>query len=153
MLCIVQYLIPLWSPHFCCSQAGHETKSAYKIINFFNVVMVWTNEFIKFVQTISITNVALYQFSFSQDTHEIWSCMTLNYLLIVIVTGMCPEYNSRVSRIDVFQCSSSNCPPSLYWSNAVFICKAILSMMVFNILKTATHFCNKWPSIMNSGKL
>ncbi|XP_055998116.1 uncharacterized protein LOC125647075 isoform X2 [Ostrea edulis] len=38
-----------------------------------------------------------------------------------IQKGMCPEYNSRVSRIDVFQCSSSNCPPSLYWSNAVFI--------------------------------
>ncbi|XP_062577997.1 uncharacterized protein LOC134239885 isoform X3 [Saccostrea cucullata] len=34
---------------------------------------------------------------------------------------MCPEFNSRVSRVDVYQCTVTNCPTSLYWSNAVFM--------------------------------
>ncbi|XP_062582656.1 uncharacterized protein LOC134244398 [Saccostrea cucullata] len=34
---------------------------------------------------------------------------------------MCPEFNSRVSRVDVYQCTVNNCPTSLYWSNAVFM--------------------------------
>lgn len=40
-----------------------------------------------------------------------------------IQEGMCPEFNSRVRRIDVFQCQSdeNNCPNTIYWSNAVYL--------------------------------
>nr|XP_022318576.1 uncharacterized protein LOC111121537 isoform X2 [Crassostrea virginica] len=38
-----------------------------------------------------------------------------------IQPGMCPEYNSRVTRIDVTECASPNCPQSVYWSNAVYL--------------------------------
>lgn len=40
-----------------------------------------------------------------------------------IQNGMCPEFNSRVGRIDVFQCQSdeNNCPNTIFWSNAVYI--------------------------------
>lgn len=40
-----------------------------------------------------------------------------------IQNGMCPEFNSRVERIDVFQCQSDKnvCPNTIFWSNAVYI--------------------------------
>uniref|UniRef100_A0A8W8MQT2 Uncharacterized protein n=1 Tax=Magallana gigas TaxID=29159 RepID=A0A8W8MQT2_MAGGI len=40
-----------------------------------------------------------------------------------IQNGMCPEFNSRVDRIDVFQCQSDKnvCPNTIFWSNAVYI--------------------------------
>ncbi|XP_078334854.1 uncharacterized protein LOC111121565 isoform X4 [Crassostrea virginica] len=36
---------------------------------------------------------------------------------------MCPEFNSRVGRIDVFECPSgqTGCPTTIFWSNAVFL--------------------------------
>lgn len=36
---------------------------------------------------------------------------------------MCPEFNSRVRRIDVFKCQSdeNGCPNAIFWSNAVYI--------------------------------
>lgn len=39
-----------------------------------------------------------------------------------IQNGMCPEFNSRVRRIDVFRCQSdeNNCPSTIFWSNAVY---------------------------------
>lgn len=40
-----------------------------------------------------------------------------------IQNGMCPEFNSRVGRIDVFKCQSDEigCPNTIFWSNAVYI--------------------------------
>lgn len=40
-----------------------------------------------------------------------------------IQSGMCPEYNSRVGRIDVFRCQSEqkDCPNTIFWSNAVYL--------------------------------
>lgn len=40
-----------------------------------------------------------------------------------IQNGMCPEFNSRVGKIDVFKCQSdgNNCPSTIFWSNAVYI--------------------------------
>lgn len=40
-----------------------------------------------------------------------------------IQNGMCPEFNSRVGRIDVFKCQSdeNGCPNTIFWSNAVYI--------------------------------
>lgn len=40
-----------------------------------------------------------------------------------IQNGMCPEFNSRVRRIDVFKCQSdeNGCPNTIFWSNAVYI--------------------------------
>lgn len=37
---------------------------------------------------------------------------------------MCPEYNSKVGKIDVFRCQSEqkNCPNTIFWSNAVYLC-------------------------------
>ncbi|XP_078334856.1 uncharacterized protein LOC111121565 isoform X6 [Crassostrea virginica] len=36
---------------------------------------------------------------------------------------MCPEFNSRIGRIDVFECPSgqTGCPTTIFWSNAVFL--------------------------------
>ena len=38
---------------------------------------------------------------------------------------MCPEFNRRVGRIDVFGCPSgqTGCPTTIFWSNAVFLCE------------------------------
>lgn len=40
-----------------------------------------------------------------------------------IQNEMCPEFNSRVRRIDVFKCQSdeNNCPNTIFWSNAVYL--------------------------------
>lgn len=40
-----------------------------------------------------------------------------------IQNGMCPEYNSKVGKIDVFRCQSEqkNCPNTIFWSNAVYL--------------------------------
>lgn len=35
--------------------------------------------------------------------------------------GMCPVYSSRMSKIDVIECSTPSCPKSTYWSNSVFL--------------------------------
>ncbi|XP_055998122.1 uncharacterized protein LOC125683386 isoform X2 [Ostrea edulis] len=37
-----------------------------------------------------------------------------------IPEGMCPEYNSKVSKIDVSVCESSSCAKQTYWSNEVY---------------------------------
>lgn len=34
---------------------------------------------------------------------------------------MCPVYSSRMSKIDVIECSTPSCPQSTYWSNSVFL--------------------------------
>ncbi|XP_065940944.1 uncharacterized protein [Magallana gigas] len=34
---------------------------------------------------------------------------------------MCPVYSSRISKIDVIECSTPSCPQSTYWSNSVFL--------------------------------
>lgn len=48
-----------------------------------------------------------------------------------IQEGMCPEYNSKVGKIDVFSCSHSlSCPTEIYWSNEVYqypICSELTS--------------------------
>ncbi|XP_061178571.1 uncharacterized protein LOC133187232 [Saccostrea echinata] len=40
-----------------------------------------------------------------------------------IQNGMCPEYNSKAQRIDVYDCKShqNNCPTATFWSNAVYV--------------------------------
>lgn len=54
-----------------------------------------------------------------------------------IQEGMCPEYNSKVSKIDVFSCShSSSCPTEIYWSNEVYkypICSKLTSLTTTSI--------------------
>lgn len=41
-----------------------------------------------------------------------------------LILGMCPEYNSKVGKIDVFSCSHMpGCPTKIYWSNDVYQCK------------------------------
>lgn len=51
-------------------------------------------------------------------------CSPIRCLIcFMILPGMCPEYNSRVTRIDVTECASPSCPQSVYWSNAVYLCK------------------------------
>lgn len=38
-----------------------------------------------------------------------------------IQEGMCPEYNSKVGKIDVFSCKDfPGCPTEIYWSNEVY---------------------------------
>lgn len=53
-----------------------------------------------------------------------------------IQNGMCPEYNSRVGRIDVFRCQSEqkNCPNTIFWSNAVYFYP-----VCFDNFKPTTH--------------
>lgn len=70
-----------------------------------------------------------------------------------IQNGMCPEFNSRVRRIDVFKCQSdgNNCPSTIFWSNAVYIypicyeetlptttTKTVLTTMLSSMFLTST---------------
>lgn len=45
---------------------------------------------------------------------------------------MCPEFNSKVGRIDVFKCQSdeNNCPKTIFWSNAVYICTYVYTFKI-----------------------
>lgn len=47
-----------------------------------------------------------------------------------MISGMCPEYNSKVGKIDVSSCShSQSCPTEIYWSNEVYKCKKHKKML------------------------
>lgn len=64
--------------------------------------------------------------------------------ILHISKGMCPEFNSRVGKIDVFKCQSdgNNCPSTIFWSNAVYICTYIYifkNTLFFQTANCQTH--------------
>lgn len=53
----------------------------------------------------------------TEDGGETEQCLSK----VWIQDGMCPEYNSKVGKIDVFPCSHfQNCPTEIYWSNEIY---------------------------------
>ncbi|XP_062574917.1 uncharacterized protein LOC134236792, partial [Saccostrea cucullata] len=54
--------------------------------------------------------------------------------------GMCPEFNFKARRIDVYQCKSNenNCPTTTYWSNAVYVYPGCFHNVSSNVLKSST---------------
>ncbi|XP_062571723.1 uncharacterized protein LOC134233743 [Saccostrea cucullata] len=54
-----------------------------------------------------------------------------------IQEGMCPEYNSKVRQIDVYDCISdfNDCPTATFWSSAVYLCMySCMFPIIFMIL-------------------
>lgn len=68
-----------------------------------------------------------------------------------IQNGMCPEFNTRVRRIDVFQCQSDeNCPNTIYWSNAVYLYPICYDKITPETKESTTLSSTETVSIENS---
>lgn len=64
---------------------------------------------------------------------------------------MCPEFNTRVRRIDVFQCQSDeNCPNTIYWSNAVYLYPICYDKITPETKESTTLSSTETVSIENS---
>ncbi|XP_062578005.1 uncharacterized protein LOC134239889 [Saccostrea cucullata] len=57
-----------------------------------------------------------------------------------IQQSMCPEFNFKARRIDVYQCKSNenNCPTTTYWSNAVYVYPGCFHIVSSTVLKSST---------------